>query len=174
MGDTDASGLKLVGSIGPYAKNPGVYHCPADKSQYQGGLPRVRSCSANGFMGTTPYEIQNYPGEIDSRFTVFNKYSSFGSALPSVQAFVFLDENPSSLNDGFLRVVAARGSYGDFPAVNHGNSSSFSFADGHAEIHKWMDAFLVKDPNPPTSPPNSLLTGIDNTWLTTHATCVNR
>jgi len=176
LGDTDASGVKLVGSIGPYVKNPGVYHCPADNFQFTpaggGGGPRVRSCSANGYTGTTPNEISNFSGEIDSRFTVFSKYSSFGSSLPSVKTFVFLDENPLSLNDGFFRVQADRSSYGDFPAVNHGNSSSFSFADGHAEIHKWLDAFLyVKNPN--VQPPASLLHGIDNTWLTTSATCVN-
>jgi prepilin-type N-terminal cleavage/methylation domain-containing protein/prepilin-type processing-associated H-X9-DG protein len=167
MGDTDGSGLKLVGSIGAYAKSAGVYRCPADKSQYAGGPPRVRSCSANGFMGTTPAEAL-IRGEIDPRFTVFNKYSSFSSTLSSVMAFVFVDENPFSLNDGFFLVNAARGGYGDRPAVNHGNASSFSFADGHAELHKWMDAFLTKN----GQPPNSLVNGIDNMWLTTHATCL--
>ena len=172
QGDTDASGLKLVGSIGPYAKNSGVYHCPADKTQYGAGGTRVRSCSANSFMGTTPAEAAST--ELDSRFTIFSKYSSFGSSLPSVKAFVFLDENPLSLNDGFFRVSAARSSWGDFPAVNHGNASSFSFADGHAEIHKWRDAFLYKITLQNPSPPGVLLTGIDNTWLTSSATCVKQ
>ena len=81
-------------------------------------------------------------------------------------AFVFVDENPASLNDGFLRVVADRSSWSDFPAINHGNSSSFSFADGHAQLQKWRDAFLYANLNPPSN----LLKGIDNTWFTSHAT----
>ena len=27
----------------------------------------------------------------------------------------------------------------DFPASYHNNAAGFSFADGHAEIHKWRD-----------------------------------
>ena len=27
----------------------------------------------------------------------------------------------------------------DYPASYHNNAAGFSFADGHAEIHKWVD-----------------------------------
>ena len=168
LGDTDSAGDRLVGSIGPYAKNAGTYHCPADRSvDPVSNLPRVRSCSANGYVGTTPSEALN-GNEIDVRFSIFRKTTSFNSSLSAVDAFVYLDENPLSLNDGFFRVNAARAGWSDFPAVNHGNATSFSFADGHSEIHRWKDAFLYRNANPPSS----LLTGIDNTWLTSHATHV--
>ena len=29
----------------------------------------------------------------------------------------------------------------DIPALNHGNASSSSYADGRAELHKWLDRF---------------------------------
>jgi prepilin-type processing-associated H-X9-DG protein len=78
-----------------------------------------------------------------------------------------LDENPDSLNDGYFEFVADQvtnpGQVNDIPAVNHGNSSSFSFADGHCELHKWLDAFLkIKG------------TGIqDPAWLGAHGTVHN-
>ena len=166
QGDTDANGNKLVGSIGSYTKSPGSYRCPADHSVYPlSQQQRVRSCSVNGFIGTTPTESLNR-GEVDPRYATFNKTTSFNPTLSAVSAFVFLDENPNSINDGFFRINAPRSGWSDFPAVNHGSASSFSFADGHAEIHRWKDAFLY----PNCNPPSSLLNGVDNSWLTSHAT----
>jgi prepilin-type processing-associated H-X9-DG protein len=31
----------------------------------------------------------------------------------------------------------------DSPAAFHGNSSSFNWADGHASMHKWVDAATI-------------------------------
>ena len=166
QGDTDPTLGHLAGSIGSYAKSAGVYHCPADKSTDKVTMqPRVRSCSANGFMGTTRDEANKRPDEVNYKFAIFNKSSDF-TVLGTSAAFVFVDENPYTLNDGFLRVIPDRTSFGDFPAVNHGSSSSFTFADGHAELHQWRNALL--SPNSPSTPAN--LNSSDNVWLTSHAT----
>ena len=164
LGTTDSSGDTLVGSIGSYIKAPGSYHCPADTSAVN-GMPRVRSCSANGFMGTTASEALNR-GEIDPQFATFTKSTSFNSSLSVSSAFVYLDENPNSINDGFFRVNEEQNGWSDLPAVNHGGASSFSFADGHAEIHKWHDSFLNLTQDPSWPPPSG---SQDNPWLLTHA-----
>jgi prepilin-type processing-associated H-X9-DG protein len=31
----------------------------------------------------------------------------------------------------------------DFPANYHGGGAGLAFADGHTEIHKWVDVFLM-------------------------------
>jgi prepilin-type processing-associated H-X9-DG protein len=72
-----------------------------------------------------------------------------------------LDENPLSLNDGFIYFDPAGNTVYDRPAINHGNQSSFSFADGHAELHKWLDTYLS---------PNSTRSGADTKWLGMHGT----
>src|SRR5215471_8388373 len=151
LGDTTPWG-QLVGSIGPYTKNPGVYHCPADRSLSHDGssLPRVRSCSANGFVGTTKDEANSRPDEVDYRYHIFFKTSDFAQVSPC-DIYVYVDENPTSLNDGFLRSVPDRSSWGDFPAINHNSASSFSFADGHSQIIKWKDGYLYPNVNPPSS-----------------------
>ena len=155
-GNLTGFGRNLVGSIGPYAKNPGVYKCPAD--HYVQGTykrERVRSCSANAYVG--------YGGSsfLNSAYRNYTKFSQFGVGLGSSDCFVFLDENPPSLNDGYFLYLADNSAINDRPAVNHGYLSSFSYADGRAELHKWEDKFLSL---------NSSGTGADTAWLAQHGT----
>jgi prepilin-type processing-associated H-X9-DG protein len=127
--------------IGPYLKAAKVYRCPADTSVAKEGgqvLPRVRSVSANMWM--------NYIGTIDvgqDKYRIFKKASEL-NAMGAVSAWVFLDEREDSINDGLFqtdlksRDAAAR--IVDYPASYHNKAAGFSFADGHAEIKKWLDA----------------------------------
>jgi len=106
--------------------------------------------------------------DINTSFTVFTKYSQFSSSLSASDAFIFLDENPVSLDDGFFLLIEsvnpnALSLNENHPAVNHGTSTSLSFADGHAELHKWNNAFLSINLN-------AGATSSDNLWLTSHAT----
>jgi prepilin-type processing-associated H-X9-DG protein len=78
--------------------------------------------------------------------------------------FIFLDENPLSLNDGFFE-DSMNNQIGDLPAINHGSSTSFSFADGHAELHSWHNAFLKNLNNVSTSTDGY---SSDNQWLEAH------
>jgi prepilin-type N-terminal cleavage/methylation domain-containing protein/prepilin-type processing-associated H-X9-DG protein len=160
----------LAGSIGVYAKNPGIYKCPCDYSLYKpsGGvsLPRVRSCSANCFMGCSKFEADM--NEVNNEFAIFHKFTTTASGLSPSDAFYFDDEDPLSLNDGFLLIDETAGADwpyngsggGDRPAVNHGNSSSFSFLDGHAQLHKWHDSVFIPAHGNGTT---------DNVWLAMHA-----
>jgi prepilin-type N-terminal cleavage/methylation domain-containing protein/prepilin-type processing-associated H-X9-DG protein len=131
------------GSIGGYVKNPAVYHCPGDKSTVTIGgqqWPRVRSVSMNGFMGGGP-DI-NIAG---TQFREFATLSQITAPSPS-HAWVFMDEREDSINDGFFVVdVAAHYAINDYPASYHNGVGTLSFADGHVEMHKWME--------PTTRPP---------------------
>jgi prepilin-type processing-associated H-X9-DG protein len=57
--------------------------------------------------------------------------------------FVFVDEREDSINDGYfasdLRNQLGRFTMVDFPASYHNRSANFTFADGHAESHRWTD-----------------------------------
>ncbi|HEU5124508.1 MAG TPA: prepilin-type N-terminal cleavage/methylation domain-containing protein [Verrucomicrobiae bacterium] len=161
QGDTDSLGNKLVGSLGSYTKAAGIYHCPADKFMDPDSQNiRVRSVSANSYMGTSPGE----PNVSGDAYKKFRKTADFNSRLGSSDAVYFLDENPASINDGFFLGSANPAGTGvnDMPAVNHGNSSSISFADGHAELKKWVDVFLHPDK------PGFIRA--DSKWLATHLT----
>jgi prepilin-type N-terminal cleavage/methylation domain-containing protein/prepilin-type processing-associated H-X9-DG protein len=157
-GDVDTYGHTLVGSIGNYTKAPGIYHCPADTSTFSGG-PRVRSVAANCYIGASSLEPN-----VNRSYRIFKKTSDFNYKLTSTDAIVYLDENPVSINDGFFLGSAdtSGASVGDRPAVNHGNASSISFADGHCELKKWRDVFL---------PGTHGFNRSDAVWLATHLTC---
>jgi len=157
LGLKDAAGDVLYGSIGFYTKSAGIYKCPADRSMATGTkLPRVRSCSANCYMGTTVNEQSDF-SEIVPTYTVFKKFS-FTSRLSPSDAFVYTDENPQSLNDGFL-LIDEPGGGNDRPAVNPNSSSAMTFVDGHAALKKWKDDLLT-----PAGKGNT-----DDIWLATHA-----
>ena len=139
----------MEGQIGPYAKNPGIYHCPADQSVAPGlNGPRVRSVSMcfcvgnNGTNGARGIANQTYPDEWPNFFVM----SDF--KIPSM-SWVFDDEHPDSINDGFMCPPSgdddfygpggANPEWGDMAASYHAGAAGFSFADGHSEIHKWLD-----------------------------------
>ena len=128
------------GSIGGYTKNPDIYHCPADLSRDSGnGLSRVRSISMNSWIN--PGRNGEVSGRFwDLNFEKYTKITDFVRLSPS-DGFVFLDERPDSINDGWFMVSME--SYNpndlaglevrDLPAIYHNRASSFTFADGHAE-----------------------------------------
>jgi prepilin-type N-terminal cleavage/methylation domain-containing protein/prepilin-type processing-associated H-X9-DG protein len=157
------------GSLGPYTKNPGTYHCPSDKSMDGGGAGlRVRSCSMNGYVGPTD------KGGISAGYLTGSreKYLKLGdfAKLKAVDAIVFLDERPESINDGWFRSPTSATVVEDLPAIYHGNgSSSFSYADGHAQLHKWTDNRFIAmtSGGSGNSPPGG---SPDIAWLFAHMT----
>ena len=157
----------LIGSIGEYMKSEKVYHNPTDSSiDSTWKVPRVRSCSANMYVGLTTAEATALGAnafEIDTRFKFFGKYSDLGGRLSSSDCFQFLNENADSLNDGWFEYIAAGNRVNDYPAPNKAGGTAFSYCDGHAAIHQWHDTFL--DVNNKYK-----ATDQDPTWLAAHGT----
>ena len=54
--------------------------------------------------------------------------------------FTVLDEDYWSLNDGGFGVSCAIAEWVDWPGTYHNGACGFGFADGHSEIHKWVDS----------------------------------
>jgi prepilin-type processing-associated H-X9-DG protein len=80
-----------------------------------------------------------YPG-----WWSYQKMSDIKSP-PPVMLWVFVDEHPDSINDAWLITnVSMPSSWTDLPASYHNGACGFGFADGHAEIKKWLDATTVR------------------------------
>jgi len=148
---TTGFGVTLIGTIGIYSKAAGCYRCPADKSVDN------RSCAVNAYVDGSGASA----ADLNSSYALFKKYSNFNSRLSASDCVTFTDENPESINDGWFLLIADGGSINDHPAINHGNLSSFSYADGHTALHKWQDKFLAY---------GSSGQGIDTIWLAQHGT----
>lgn len=125
----------MDGSLGPYmSKNLGCYKCPADT--YAGATgPRNRTVAMNSYVGDYVGLMANFG---NGNYRVFNKTAHFTMPGPS-KTFVFLDECPDSINDGLFQVNMTVKSWSDVVSSLHCGGGGFSFADGHAEIHKWLD-----------------------------------
>jgi len=177
--NTNYSLLKQ-GLLSPYINaGVGIYKCPSDKVP-SGNGDRVRSISMNSMMGDhivttstgtyTPNPYRDYPN-----WQVFTKVNQFGAGLSSVDAFVFADESMLTLNDAYLNMTFDTGSFDDLPGSYHAGSCSFSFVDGHAELHKWRTSDFIRV----VASPNRILPGQGNVsggvnnqdlvWLRTHA-----
>jgi prepilin-type N-terminal cleavage/methylation domain-containing protein/prepilin-type processing-associated H-X9-DG protein len=131
--------LLTSGEVGPYvANNPGAFKCPADL--YPGAKgPRVRSYSMNGFVGDVANIANWINGQATHNWRRFLKTSDV-APMGTSKLWVLLDECPDSINDGFFSVRMQPGAkWTDVPASTHNGAGGFSFADGHAEIKKWVD-----------------------------------
>ena len=150
-GNWDADGTIKQSRMWPYCGNSaGIWHCPADKSLGQNTagqkVSRPRSMSMNIWAGGRGDTADPRGGwSTSAKYRVFRKLSEMTRPGPS-NTFVFLEEREDSINDGFFIVQMdgfpnmASTYMVDFPASYHGRAADFAFADGHAEIHKWLDA----------------------------------
>jgi prepilin-type N-terminal cleavage/methylation domain-containing protein/prepilin-type processing-associated H-X9-DG protein len=164
------------GSIGQYSKNAKLYHCPADKSQvtYDGLVyVRVRTVSMNGWVGydTRDWAQPNTPPLYKLNFRM-NDLQRPGPA----ETWVFLDEREDSINDGWFAVdMVNQGGQAvlvDIPGSYHNRAASFSFADGHCQIRKWIDPRTVPPLNSgvPAVKNQSCPNNPDIDWIQKHTT----
>jgi len=126
----------------PYvARAPAIWKCPADKATvlYRGQrLPRVRSNSMSQSFGNGSW--LPYP-----TYRTYTRGSDITLPPPTLM-WVLLDEHPDSINDAAFAVQMvepnrmAQARIIDFPASYHNGACGFSFADGHSEIRRWLDA----------------------------------
>jgi prepilin-type processing-associated H-X9-DG protein len=63
--------------------------------------------------------------------------------VPPALTFVFLDESPACINDGFFALIISGPAWSDVPAAWHSRGCNFSFADGHAEYWRWTDSRMI-------------------------------
>ena len=126
--------LIVDAKLGPYtSRSLGVYKCPADAIPCPVG-PRTRSLSMNTFVGN-----KGDSAPINPSYLQFLKLTDFRNPAG---IFVFLDEHPDSINDGWFIFCnnadpSERNVWSDLPASYHNGAGGFSFGDGHSEIKKW-------------------------------------
>ncbi len=132
----------------PYLPAAGVYKCPADQSTVKIGTKRyfrVRSMGMSQAIGGPGPWLPPGSSMVDPQraWKVFIKASDLVDPGPS-RVYVLLDEHPDSINAGgfanMMVEVPANVRIIDFPASYHNGAAGINFADGHAEIRKWIDS----------------------------------
>ena len=130
------------GNFAAYASRvAAVYRCPSDRvlseSQRDAGwTTRVRSYSMNAMVGDAGPNSVYGTNVFNPTYKQFLKSTDFERPT---EIFVFLDEHPDSINDGYFLNRLDELQWNDLPASYHNGAASFTFADGHAETHHWIN-----------------------------------
>jgi prepilin-type N-terminal cleavage/methylation domain-containing protein/prepilin-type processing-associated H-X9-DG protein len=141
--NTNTAAVVATG-LGPYtSKTAALYRCPSDNvlselQKQNGWQGRVRSYSMNAMVGDAGGFSQTGTNLNNPSYVQFFRTASIPRPA---DIFVFLDEHPDSIDDGyFLNRELPQLTWNDLPASYHDGAASFSFADGHSEFHRWRNA----------------------------------
>ena len=125
----------------------------------------------NGFVGDYPVAgnpsglvHDSYGGGL---YRTYRKMSDFNRPGPAA-TWVFIDECPDSINDGLFGLYMTQDAWDDVPSSTHNGSGGLSFADGHAELRKWLDPntrLPVAKVNPCPVYSRGLISLKDHRWL---------
>jgi len=135
----------------PYLdKTASSFKCPTDPTTLVlvngRTVPRVRSYSMSQVFGQGLW--------LDGAFinpSISRIYAKGSDIVVPSKTFLFTDEHPRSINDGAFANTVVGAQPGDppsnariidFPAAWHEGGCTFSFADGHADIHKWIGSTI--------------------------------
>ena len=162
------------GALGQYLKSANVIHCPSDTRYQRPVGSGFAYGSVAGMTGLNGQPWTQHPTDKE----ILVKRSQL---MHPSERILWVEENdPRGENWGtwvidMLGTVAndfAGSTFLDSPAVFHLNSSSFSWADGHAAGRKWMDAATMKyagdtdaSGSKYSSPPTAAATPRDITFI---------
>lgn len=123
--------------LAPYSKSEKIYRCPSDRSSVvirSQKHDRTRSVAMNAYVGGIAKCLTRDAQPIGAQ--------KMTDILAPSQIFVFLDENPDSIDvpaffisDGF----GPRATMEDYPGALHQGKAGMSFHDGHVEVQRWND-----------------------------------
>jgi type II secretory pathway pseudopilin PulG len=176
IGASDAGNPDLLrdpkwNPFAPYIRtNISLYRCPfdprivlyggSDPAQFGTKIPAIRGISMNAGVGTKGGTSGNAPVDgpwlngshthtANNPYATFGKWSDFKVARPS-DIWVLVDDDPWTINDGGMQVIAASPDTVDYPNVFNDNSTAFAFGDGHGETHKWKSSIWVHNGGAPS------------------------
>jgi prepilin-type N-terminal cleavage/methylation domain-containing protein/prepilin-type processing-associated H-X9-DG protein len=136
------NGLKK-GALFQYVSSPGSYHCPGDmrtkllqpgRGWAWDSYSKAEGMNGGGWQGSSATSGPQPP------------YAKLASVLSPSEAMFYLEEaDPRGRNLGTWVIdVKPTPGWVDPFAIFHGNNSTISFVDGHAETHAWKDPGVIK------------------------------
>lgn len=178
----------------------GLFKCPDDtlKEMSPPFMERVRSVSMNAFLEggihDAEKEAKGYAvnaswwlqfNKCPLKFYSYDKMSQInGTHGPGPgNMIVFTDESCDTIDDGFFIPVdpttpgsinRSGGAWFNLPGSYHDKGDTLGFADGHAEMHRWLTSIVCLppgEPNPLASGTQPILSHpVDYSWLVSRMT----
>ncbi len=159
-----------------------IYKCPADRSTWPVWtlepfalkltyVPEERSYAMNSYIGTTPASMLS-PLVINPRYKVYLTSGQMVADQPDSR-FLFMDVNPANICTPGFGVDMSLSRWIHYPSALHRQRGVIVFADGHVEVHRWLDDSTMLQ-----LPTGMGFIGHDNTafhnrdlpWIASHAT----
>jgi prepilin-type N-terminal cleavage/methylation domain-containing protein len=140
--EDEIRGIQL-GLLYPYVKAPKAYHCPADN------VRRSIYDQTKIFVSySVPMCLYGTPGNPSYNTQI----RRFGEITSPTKRYVFVEAGePRNWNASHHFVIGSPEVTGTTEwawwgpiAVNHGDSSTLGFCDGHSEVRKWRDRFTIE------------------------------
>jgi prepilin-type processing-associated H-X9-DG protein len=130
----------MASPLWPYCRNLEAYHCAGDM--------RTKNRKPGAGWAYDSYsKADPISGGIWSSYTQPNAkpFLKDSEVNTPTMTMVFIEEaDPRNYNNGTWALNTQPPGWVDPFAVFHGEVSSFSFVDGHAESHKWVEASTIK------------------------------
>jgi prepilin-type N-terminal cleavage/methylation domain-containing protein/prepilin-type processing-associated H-X9-DG protein len=178
---TNVLGTYTAGQYKIYTSPGDVFLSPVQKALGYGKIfnHRARSVAMDAAVGgdglNHPMDAgkggYKPPGSLSSLNPFFFAARMAQLIHPS-RSWVFINEHPDSLDDGIFfvdpRSATGNGSLIELPSSYLGNGCGISYADGHAEVHKWQTAAFnvpVRYNHYPPNPGISYTGNPDLAWL---------
>ena len=149
--DNTNTTLNTQAALGPYGASAArVFRCPSDRvvSKLQrkaGWTERSRSISMNAMVGDAG---QFTLTGINVNNPTYRQFLKLGEVDSAPEIFVFIEEHPDSINDGYFLNKAYESEWIDLPASYHHGAANLSFVDGHVESHRWLSSGTKRPARP--------------------------
>jgi prepilin-type N-terminal cleavage/methylation domain-containing protein len=131
-----------------FAPNTGIYHCPGDVRYRLAPKP----APTVGWAYDSYAKSQNIAGDpMNNYWGLGSVYAKLSAVNGATVTFAFMETADwRGFNDGTWQqqwqnagAASQSFSWGDPPAMYHGNVSTAGLCDGHAESHKWTDPGII-------------------------------
>ena len=168
-----------------------TYYTGSNPSQKGQIIPVVRSYSCNQGVGTIdatfdaagsghsgkpifpvngPWLDGNHSHKAGHPYLTFGRMSDFSRGVSPADIWTYVDDDPWTINDAAMAVIAAEPQFVDYCSHQHNNGCGFAFADGHSEIHAWKSHLFFHSESPPRTTATGVAELADWHWWAWHAT----
>lgn len=177
----------VAGPLYAYAPNVDIIHCPGDP---RASLPDNKGFNWQSYSGAGGY--RNGSGTQAQYGALPGLILRRSQLAHSSDRILWVEENTSQRTASGVGINThswdmkwdgpadnfQNATWVDSPAVFHGDSSTFNFADGHAESHKWLSASTInfarvgEDSSNQGRPSDTAATNPDLYWIASHGATV--
>lgn len=147
--------LNADASLGLYLSGDSrSFRCPSDRvlsglQRSAGWWERSRTYSMNAMAGDAG-EFTRSGSNVNN--PSYRQFLKLAEMRETAGIFVFIEEHPDSINDGYFLNKAYYWEWLELPASYHNRGANLAYADGHVEYRRWQCESTFKPARPDVLP----------------------